>query len=199
MKIRKRVRHPHWDIDNGTYFVTFNLFDAFPLQERDRIEHERRAHIAMRERERGRMTPAELAALNRIIRAETERVLDRGAGSCFMNDPRIADVVAKAIEFFDEERYWLFAWTVMPNHVHIVLTLGDGATIDRVMHSIKAYTAKEANRVLGREGSFWQADYFDRSIRDREHLERCMRYVENNPVKAGLRDWRWVGAYWDRF
>jgi len=198
MRVRKRVRHPHWDIENGTYFVTFNLFDAFPLEERNRIEHERRAHIAMLERERGRMTPAELAALNRIIRAETERVLDRGAGSCFMNDPRIADLVANAIEFFDDDRYRLFAWTVMPNHVHLVFTVDGGVTIDRVMHSIKAYTAKDANRVLGREGAFWQADYFDRSIRGREHLERAIRYVENNPVKAGLRDWPWVCAYWDR-
>lgn len=66
MKVRKRVRHPHWDIEAGTYFVTLNLFDAFPDSERDRLENERRAHIAMMERSRGRMTPAEVAALNRL-------------------------------------------------------------------------------------------------------------------------------------
>jgi putative DNA methylase len=179
--------------------VTFNLFDAFPAEERQRLEAERRAHVAMIERERGRMTPAELAALNRIIRAETERVLDRGAGSCFMNDPRIADVVANAITFFDDERYRLFAWTVMPNHAHVVLTLSDGVTIDDVMCSIKGYSAKEANHFLGRGGRFWQADYFDRAVRGREHLERAIRYVENNPVKAGLCEWTWVRGYWDRF
>lgn len=198
MKIRKRVRHPHWDIEAGTYFVTFNLFDAFPDEERARIENERRAHVSMMERTRGRMTPAEVAALNRIIRKETEKVLDRGTGSCFMNDPRIAKLVANAITFCDQLRYHLFAWTVMPNHVHMVFRLRDGVTLDRVVHSIKSYTAQQANRILNRAGAFWQADYFDRSVRGADHLERCIRYVENNPGKADLNDWPWVRIYRDR-
>ncbi len=75
MEIRKRARLPHWDIEQGTYFVTFCLFDAFPAEERRHIEEQRKAHIALIEKERGRMTPAEAAALNRTIRTETERVL----------------------------------------------------------------------------------------------------------------------------
>lgn len=198
MKVRKRVRHPHWDIEHGTYFVTFNLFDAFPVAERERVENERRAHIAMIERERGRMTPAEIATLNRTIRSETEKVLDGGAGSCFMNDPDVARIVADAIQFFDEDRYRLYAWCVMPNHVHLVFTLCDGERLDSILQSIKSYSAKKANRMLSREGTFWQADYFDRSIRGPEHMERCIRYVESNPAKAGLCDWRWVRSFWDR-
>jgi len=198
MKVRKRVRHPHWDIEAGTYFVTFNLFDAFPDEERARIENERRAYIATMERERGRMTPAEVAALNRLIRTETEKVLDRGAGSCFMNDPRISKIVANAITFCDQLQYRLFAWTVMPNHAHMFFRLREGVTLDHVMHSIKSYTAKQANRMLNRNGRFWQADYFDRSIRDADHLERCIRYVEGNPGKAGLTDWPWMRVYRDR-
>ena len=198
MKVRKRVRHPHWDIEHGSYFVTFNLFDAFPAAERIRLEQERLAHIALIERERGRMTPAEVAALNRVIRAETEKVLDRGVGSCFMRDLRIADLVGNAITHFDEERYLLFAWAVMPNHAHIVLKLGEGETVDAIMHSIKGYTAQRANDILRRDGVFWQADYFDRSIRGRDHLDRAIRYVENNPLKARLSDWRWARAYWER-
>src|SRR5436305_13451484 len=105
MKVRKCVRHPYWDIETGTYFVTFNLFDAFPAEERGRIENERRAHITMMERARGPMTPAEAAALDRLMRIETEKVLDRRAGSCFMNDPRIAKVVADALTLCDQLRY----------------------------------------------------------------------------------------------
>ncbi|HXQ78425.1 MAG TPA: transposase, partial [Gemmatimonadaceae bacterium] len=96
------------------------------------------------------MTPAEVVALKRVIRSETEKVLDHGAGSCFLRDPRIADVVANAITFFDELRYLLFAWTVMPNHVHMVLKLRERATIDDIMHSIKGYTAQRANALLKR-------------------------------------------------
>jgi putative DNA methylase len=49
-----------------------------------------------------------------------------------------------------------------------------------------------ANRVLGRTGSFWQREYFDRLIRDENELERAVEYVVNNPAHAGLKDWTWV-------
>ena len=48
------------------------------------------------------------------------------------------------------------------------------------------YTAKEANRILSRAGTFWGNDYFDRYIRDEDHYRRAVRYIENNPVKANL-------------
>ena len=65
----------------------------------------------------------------------------------------------------------------------------------KILQSWKGYTAKEANRILGREGAFWEDDYFDRYIRDEEHLRRVVRYIENNPVKAHLArsaaEWPW--------
>ena len=54
------------------------------------------------------------------------------------------------------------------------------------MHSIKSYTAHEANRILNRTGQFWAKEYFDRYIRDHRHFASTIAYIENNPVKARL-------------
>jgi REP element-mobilizing transposase RayT len=87
----------------------------------------------------------------------------------------------------------------MPNHVHIALRpLGDHDLASTV-RSIKGSSALEANRLLNRSGSRFRArDYFDRRIRGRDHEGRVTRYIENNPVKAGLcrgmQDWPWSSA-----
>ncbi|HUR98602.1 MAG TPA: hypothetical protein VMZ26_11110 [Pyrinomonadaceae bacterium] len=63
------------------------------------------------------------------------------------------------------------------------------------MKSIKGYTAREANKILNRKGSFWEAESYDHEVADDEEFNRIVRYVLNNPVKAGLvkdwRDWKW--------
>ncbi len=115
-----------------------------------------------------------------------------------MRDPRIAEIVANALAHFDEKRYLLYAWVVMPNHAHLVLSLAAGERIDRVMQSIKGFSSHTVNRLLGRAGSLWLSDYFDRSIRGAEQLARCIRYVERNPLKAGMCDWPWVRSHWSR-
>ena len=87
----------------------------------------------------------------------------------------------------------------MPNHVHATLRpLGD-QDLASTVRGIKGSSARDANRLLNRSGSpFWARDYFDRRIRDREHEGRVTRYIENNPVKAGLcratEDWPWSSA-----
>ena len=65
-----------------------------------------------------------------------------------------------------------------------------------ILHSIKRHSAREANTLLSRSGAFWQAESYDHYIRTDEEWERTIRYVCNNPVKAGLvnnwREWRWT-------
>ncbi len=81
----------------------------------------------------------------------------------------------------------------MPNHVHAVMKLAEGSNLSDVLHSLKSFTSRKVNNLLDRSGPFWQAETFDRLIRDERELDRTIRYVLNNPIKAGLRDWRWVG------
>jgi REP element-mobilizing transposase RayT len=86
----------------------------------------------------------------------------------------------------------------MPNHVHVVVEMVGGSLSD-IVRSWKSFTARKANAQLARSGPFWHVDYFDRYMRNEEHLAQTVEYVEQNPVKAGLvgtaADWRWSSAY----
>ena len=112
--------------------------------------------------------------------------------------PHFDEAGQDALLHFDGGRYRLLAWVIMPNHLHAVVETLPGFPLDGVIHSWKSFTAKRANRLLGRTGAFWMGDYFDRYVRDEAHLWDVMRYMEENPVKAGLvrlaREWPWMGG-----
>lgn len=85
----------------------------------------------------------------------------------------------------------------MPNHVHVLLRPLTSMPV--ITRWLKGSTARQANLILGRTGeSFWQDESFDHCVRDEVELDRIVRYVEHNPVSAGLasnpRDWPWSSA-----
>ena len=80
----------------------------------------------------------------------------------------------------------------MPNHVHVLIETKIGFPLDEVVHSWKSYTGSEANKILGRRGEFWQREYYDRYVRNAEHYEAAIRYIEGNAALAGL-----VSYWWD--
>ena len=143
----------------------------------------------------------ESAEFEENLRWRIEAYLDQGYGACYLSDARIANLVQNSLLHFDTERYRLSAWAVMPNHVHLLAAPCYAYSLSDIMHSIKSYTAQEANKILGRKGSFWFEDYFDRYIRNAKHFENAVSYIENNPVKAGLchtpREWQF-GSAWHR-
>ena len=159
---------PHFDGGEISQTVTFRLFDSLPqsLLEQWREELANRPH-----------KEAEAERRKRI-----EAYLDRGEGSAWMNDPRLADEVQTALLFFDGQRYCLHAWVVMPNHVHALLTPKAGWELGRILHSWKSFTANECNKLLGRSGEFWQTETFDRFVRNEKHYQSAIAYIENNPV-----------------
>ena len=181
--VRSRTRGylPHFEIDDGVYSITYRLHDSLPPDALTRLVEERRA-----------LERYHSAELRHLFEISLDRALDRQHGSAYLADDRIAAIVAKGFAHFDGERYRLFAWCVMPTHVHVVIKAYGG--LSAIVQSWKSFTAKEANRVLQRQGVFWAREYFDRIVRNEEDLSKTIAYVVNNPVKAGLRDWRWVGA-----
>jgi REP element-mobilizing transposase RayT len=170
---------PHRDEPGLVQFVSFRLADAFPAELRSEWE-------ALLNLEDGRQR-----------RIELEAYLDRGHGECHLRRPDIAALVEGALRYFHGERYELRGWVVMPNHVH-ALFLVQAVPMSQILDAWKGYTAKAANRLLGREGQFWQEGYWDTYMRDGEHEQRTVGYLENNPVKAGLaktaKDWPWSSA-----
>jgi REP element-mobilizing transposase RayT len=192
--VRTRGRLPHWEIDGGLYFVTYRLADSLP-----RSVHERKAAEREQDAIAARQWDPDPAGTNGrrledLTVCRNDAFLDAGWGACHLARPDVARGVAGALRHFDEQRYRLFAWCVMPNHVHVVLRLFLGTTLARTLHSWKSLTAKEANRLLGRDGEFWQREYYDHLVRDEAELAAYVRYVAENPMKAGLREWPWVWA-----
>lgn len=88
----------------------------------------------------------------------------------------------------------------MPNHIRFLATPFENVELREIAHSIKSYTAHEANKLLNCQGQFWQHEPFDRYIRNRKHFANVIRYIENNPVKAGLwekpEDWKFSSAFY---
>ena len=178
--IHSRGRLPHWNVQSAIYFVTFRLRDSLPREIIAALMLERK-HL-----ERSTKTPAERAHLGRAFGTRLDAHLDEGHGSCCLREH--AEIVATALLHFDGERYDLHAWCVMPNHVHVMLSLQDNESLPKVVHSWKSFTA----HAIGR-GVIWQREYFDRVVRSAAEFAETRAYIHRNPEHAGLRDWPWVG------
>lgn len=109
-------------------------------------------------------------------------------------------MVQDCLLYHDGARYKLSAWVVMPNHIHFLLMPNPDTELSSIAHSIKPYTAHEANKILKRSGQFWQEEPFDRYTRDTNRFDKVVAYIENNPVKARLcekpSDWKFSSAWY---
>ncbi len=192
--IRDRGWLPHVDVPGGTYFLTFRLEDSLPpsvLAQLD-LEH-RRLELEARCGDRP-LRPDVRQELRTLMLRRIEQELDKGAGECWLRRPDVASMVQGALLHFDGDRYDMRAWCVMPNHVHAVARLLPESALSEVLHTWKSYSSRTANRLIGRKGRFWQADYYDHVVRKPEDLRRCIDYVLANPRKSGLKNWPWVGS-----
>jgi len=151
---------PHLEKEGGSYFVTICLAGL----ERSRIRLER-------------------YDVDMICRASEPLP---GTGSLRLIEPGIGKLVEDSLLHFQGERYLLSAWCVMPDHSHAVLTPLGEWTLAKIMHGWKSFTAHGINALLDRKGQVWQTEGFDHLIRTADHFAGFVRYVERNPVEAGL-------------
>jgi REP element-mobilizing transposase RayT len=119
-------------------------------------------------------------------RTAIDTALDRSTSGHILRGPDAAAIVQNALRHFDELRYRLLAWCVMPNHVHVVLEQLQGWNLGQTVRSWKLFTTRALNELHRSGGAVWAPDYFDRYMRDEDHLLQTIGYVENNPVKAGF-------------
>jgi REP element-mobilizing transposase RayT len=194
---------PHYQPASGTLFVTFRLVGSLPQHVIDRLQAETdlvTAQLAKLDDHEERK--AALYVEYRRAFGRFDQALDRAdTGPAWLKDAAIARLVADALHHRDGVEYRLIAYCIMPNHVHVVfapLLQEDGQPIplETILHSYKRYTARQANRILQREGAFWQHESYDHVIRDSDELQRIIAYVRHNPVKAGLIQdeaaWQWT-------
>jgi putative transposase len=77
-------------------------------------------------------------------------------------------------------------FVIMPNHVHILMTVPGEMSLEKAMQLIKGGFSFRANKELGFRGEIWQRGYSDVRILDDKSFQQHREYIENNPVKAGL-------------
>ena len=161
----KRRRLPHLHILNQPLFITFRLHDTLPVH---------------------RSFPNSNLTSGQAFLA-MDRLLDQAqSGPTFLRQPAIAQLVLASLQHGAAiGHYDLHAWVIMPNHVHLLLT--PRVTVSKLLSSLKSTTARQANLLLNRTGRpFWQDESFDRVVRNGDEFRRIQRYIENNPVAAGL-------------
>jgi REP element-mobilizing transposase RayT len=115
-----------------------------------------------------------------------DRLLDNArTGPLYLSQIEIASLVVDAIRRRHGVSYHLHNYVVMPNHIHLLITPHD--PVSKLMQSLKRFTAREGNRMLGLTGRpFWQEESYDRLVRNPNEFERIASYIEMNPVRAGL-------------
>ena len=176
-----RTRLPHFEAGPLPQHICFRLADSLPqallLQWDDELQ---RLPETEQQNER---------------RRRIEAALHQGHGACVLNRPEVAALARDALRHFDGDRYHLHGWVVMPNHVHVLVTLRGDNTLSGVVHAWKSYTEHQQNPIRGRSGTLWAEDYFVRPMRDEEHFTAALDDIHWNPVKAGLcaepGDWQW--------
>jgi REP element-mobilizing transposase RayT len=188
-------RLPHWSQAGAITFITWRTNDSIPETilnrwRADRCRWLRAQHINPDD-------PAwktQFARLTMSLRAEFHRKfsdiwhaeLDRGHGACVLRRPELAKVVADSLHHFDNERYALTDYVIMPNHAHVLASFRNEEDMLSQCESWKHFTATEINRRLGRKGRFWEQDGFDHLVRNDAWFEYYRRYIADNPSRANL-------------
>ena len=181
---------PHWEVEDGRYFVTIHLAGAIPLQGQERIHS-----IASELDKLQRFNQERRLQIQRHIFAEMESWLDRASPVDHLQKAEIAKVLIEAIRFRTGKEWNMFEYVVMPSHVHLFFEIAGVSSIDRseptrlkgILEQFKRWTGHEAAKLISTEGSrFWQDEWFDHWSRSDEEDERIVAYIRQNPEKAGL-------------
>lgn len=176
---------PHWQQPGATYFITFRLADAIPAERRQEWLKHREVWLANHPEP---WAPEDEKEYHRLFSVRIDAWLDAGEGECLLRTSELREPLVDTLHFGDGDRYRLHTWVVMPNHVHVLVTLAERTTLEIEVGAWKSISARRINRLLGRSGKVWQEDYFDRLVRDRDHFANCVRYIRRNPEKARLPD-----------
>ncbi|MFK8164968.1 MAG: transposase [Lewinella sp.] len=199
---------PHFTPIGGTFFVTFRVKDTLPVAmvKGMRLQFLKEVKVIKQQQLSQSLHKFEIAKARYRFFRNFDIRLDRAAHHDFpLADPKIASILKNKLHELDGELYNLIAYCIMPNHVHLLISL-ENQVIDEhqcyvsdqelsltyrplheVMRRIKGATSRFINQELGRTGKpFWQKDSYDHFVRDAKSLESIWWYILNNPVKAGL-------------
>src|SRR5438128_1136041 len=176
-KIYYRRNLPHYQPENSIYFITFRIADSLSLNIIQQLRKDKK---------------------RKNYFAKFDKLLDGSkTGPVWLKNEKIADLISKAIKFRDGKEYDLLAYSIMPNHVHMVFAvtrIADSSSrnsvstyiVTKILQELKKYTALRANKILQRSGQFWHHESYDHVVKDDKELSNIIEYVLHNLVKAGF-------------
>ncbi len=186
---------PHWSQAGVVTFLTWRTCDSVPKAVMDQWREERQTWLRKHGIEtEGDLWRKQLSILSAHARRELSDIewnrwndsLDACAGACELKRPELAGIVADCLLHFDGSRYAIFDFVVMPNHVHLLVAFPSDERMLAQCEAWKRFTSTRINKVLGRQGRFWQSDAFDHLVRNEEQFEHLRVYISENPAKANL-------------
>lgn len=190
---------PHWHPRDTSIFLTWRLYGSLPQNLINRLRATRQELL---EKKKGIATgwtiDQSLIEYKRLF-ARVDAVLDRAEdGPLWLRQEDVAALVQQTLLESYATFYRLWSFVIMPNHLHLFLKPKPEFTIASITKRLKGRTAREVNRLQRTGKPFWQDESFDHWCRDQAEFSRIVRYIENNPVKAGLAkrpdEWPWSSA-----
>jgi REP element-mobilizing transposase RayT len=213
MKIKTAYfqRLPHFQPIGASFFISFRLHESIPKIELEKLKDDYNPeYCKLLHLEDIYSRSQSLIELRNAYFLKFDELLHKvNSGPTYLQEDLIAKMVAKQIYRFDGFLYNLLAYTIMANHVHLLIDTSiqlsaqqninqlfeHFVSLDRIMKRIKGPTAVYANRILNRKGQFWQRESYDTYIRNDKMLKNVIAYILDNPVKIKLVD-RWEDHPW---
>ncbi|MBK8349322.1 MAG: transposase [Saprospiraceae bacterium] len=202
IKTEYRQRLPHIQPVGATFFVTFRLFGSLPVIKvkdlRDKYEFDlSKARLI----EDNGLRNTIIFNLRKKYLYDHDIILDSlNSGPHYLKRPEIMQIVKDELHRFNGHLYDLLAFSIMSNHVHVVIDTSiqlseddlinevteNITSLDVILKRIKAPIARYCNRILNKKGQFWEKESYDIYIRNEVMLSNVISYVLENPVNAGL-------------
>ena len=202
-----RRKLPHIQPINTTFFITYRLVGSIPKAVLLKLHQEKEDFERQLKRIKNDSAREKLWwEFHRKYFKKYDDTLDAiKSGPLWLKNNNIARINAEAIHKRDTIEYDLYAYSIMPNHVHLVFYINEvhikqsnrnsAYPVTSVLQFLKRETAIESNKILKRKGQFWERESYDHIVRNQNALIRVIKYTINNPVKAGLveqpEDWEW--------
>ena len=192
--VEDRLR-PHWSQAGAIVFITFRTRDSIPKQVIELWERQKQQWLSRRGHDDSThwsiLLPdlgiTEQLAFKKEFNRTREDFLDTCRGACVLRQPKLSQIVADSLLFFDGDRYQMGDFIVMPNHVHLLAAFGDPEQPKIQCDSWTKFTATRINSALYQTGKFWQQEPFDHLVRSLEQYEYLRSYISDNPKKANLK------------
>ncbi|MDE0510291.1 MAG: transposase [Gammaproteobacteria bacterium] len=117
-----------------------------------------------------------------------QHIIQRGINrqACFISDKDFAAYAYWLDQSARRYQVAVHAWVFMTNHVHLLVTPQSEQGVSRMMQATGRHYVRYFNHIYGRTGTLWEGRFKSCLVDVEDYLLACQRYIELNPVRAGM-------------